>query len=355
MSKHILHIITEPTGGGAERVVRELNKNLPNYGIDSSTLFLMNPSKEKLLEREECLGLDKLRAPLNPIRLRKFLLKYDPKKTILHGHLVDALYLLSIPFVADKFQKIYTEHSTHNQRRNRPFFFLLEQYVYSKYFRIICISNAVKENLSKWLKLPNTDSRIHTIYNGSRLFHRNYTPRNSVAELRFISVGSLKFVKGFDMAIRAFANIDGLNYSYKIIGEGVERESLEKLISELNLESKIKLIGPIQDNIEEYYWNSDIQIIPSRWEGFGLVAIEGMSAGLPLIVSNVEGLREVAGKVKSTMFFNPFEVNELSNAILEMSKLGQYYPEFFQNSVSMSNNFSIEEMVKNYSKMYSEL
>lgn len=352
MAKSILHIITEPTGGGAERLVRELNKILPRYGVKSSILFLKNPTGVQLFEREECLSLGNKRNILAPLKLRQYLSRYDPKCTVLHGHLVDALYLLAIPFVAKNFQKVYTEHSTHNRRRNIPYFYFIERYVYLKFIKIVCISNAVRKNLLEWLKFNHMENNLYVIYNGSRQFTKNYYSGSPELNIRFLSVGSLKWEKGFDLAIQAFSKIDALKYSYKIVGEGPERKNLEKLIFKYGLEDKIKLIGSINECIESYFWSSDAQIIPSRWEGFGLVAVEGMSAGLPIVASNVDGLNEVVSKVSSTIFFDPDSIDDLSRAINKMLSKRPYFSKYFEESTRVSREFSYDQMAKNYSKFY---
>jgi len=67
-----------------------------------------------------------------------------------------------------------------------------------------------------------------------------------------------------------------------LIGEGPKRKQLEKLIHQEQLQSKVRLLGWF-GNIEEYLHAADIQFIPSLWEGFGLVAVEGVSTGLAVV------------------------------------------------------------------------
>src|SRR5690606_23220413 len=109
---------------------------------------------------------------------------------------------------------------------------------------------------------------------------------------RLVSVGSLSSKKNFETSVRAISVLREYVSSYTIIGEGPERKNLERIISDYKLEDVVKLVG-WSDSIEPYLSEADIQIIPSLWEGFGLVAVEGMSTGLSIVASNVAGLREV--------------------------------------------------------------
>ena len=111
---------------------------------------------------------------------------------------------------------------------------------------------------------------------------------------RLISIGRLIPKKNFSVTISAISKLKNDIESYTIVGEGVQRKELEKLIKSLKLENKVKLVG-WKENIEKYLKAADIQLIPSLYEGFGLVAVEGMSSGLPVVASNIPGLKEVLG------------------------------------------------------------
>ena len=87
-------------------------------------------------------------------------------------------------------------------------------------------------------------------------------------------------------------SLKSLISSYTIVGSGPDLEKLQYLSKACGVQDIVNFVG-WSDNPGEYYRNSDILLIPSHWEGFGLVAVEGMSTGLPIIASNVEGLNEV--------------------------------------------------------------
>ena len=354
IKKHVIHLITEPSGGGAEIMVRQLNSKLPNYGISSSILFLKNTRQINLEDREECLGLVNQRSLYAPIKLYKYLSQYDTKTTILHGHLVDAQYLLSIPFVAKGFTKFYTEHSTKNKRRDIKIFKPIEKIIYKNYKKIICVSDGVKNELMHWLDPKSNLYDLCKIYNGSRLFIKANQHLKKSQKLNFISVGSLKKEKGFEVAIKAFSKVKDLDFEYLIIGDGSERYNLEKLIFKLGLENKIFLLGNIGKDLYLHYWNADLQIIPSLSEGFGIVAIEGMSAGLPLIVANVIGLSEVAGFARSTRYFESGSIDQLATLIIDSFINYKKITLLAHKEVEVAKLFTIDIMAENYSKLYKQ-
>ena len=112
------------------------------------------------------------------------------------------------------------------------------------------------------------------------------------------------------------------------------------------------------DNPGEYYRNSDILLIPSHWEGFGLVAVEGMSTGLPIIASNVEGLNEVvSSQLISTILIDEFkDTLAWSNAIIQMKdKLTTSANEMASQSRKQAEKFDISTMLNAYDELYKTL
>jgi len=104
-----------------------------------------------------------------------------------------------------------------------------------------------------------------------------------------------------------------------IIGKGIEYENLRKLIKSLDLEDKIKILTNIDDKTLKLYINASIGLIlPSRYEYFGLVQLEAMTFGKPIINTNVLGARTVAENNKEAITIEPNNVNALSKALISL-------------------------------------
>jgi glycosyltransferase involved in cell wall biosynthesis len=289
----LVSIISSMKGGGAELLVRELHKIYTNCNLVAHTVYL-NGTTAGLKKSETTLGVNP-RSPLNIFRIRK-LLKYLSSnvqdKLTVHVHLSwPLLYVTLASLGLPNIKLVYTEHNTTNKRRRIPLFWIFERLLYARYSRIICISQGVNDALAKWVG-PKIAQRLVTIPNGSRIYSLVDRPILVGRLPRLVSVGSLSSRKNFSTAIRAIAQIRDQVASYEIVGEGPERKKLEQLIHREKLDDKVKLLG-WSDNIEAHLQTADIQLIPSLWEGFGLVAVEGMSTGLSVVASDVAGLREV--------------------------------------------------------------
>lgn len=98
------------------------------------------------------------------------MLPYMKECDIVHVHLFPALYWVAMAASYNKKIKlVYTEHSTHNRRRDKVWFEPIEYYIYSKYDRLISISQQTQDNLMEWLKAKKDDKRFLVIENGVNL------------------------------------------------------------------------------------------------------------------------------------------------------------------------------------------
>lgn len=135
------------------------------------------------------------------------------------------------------------------------------------------------------------------------------------------ALGRLVPVKGHKYLIEAFCSIavDYPNVDLVIIGEGREKENLEKLIEKYRLKNRIHLTGFIEDALA-YIKAFDIWVMPSLKEGLGLALLEGMTAGLPIIASDVPAMNPLVKGAKGTLV-EPGNSFELANALSNMLKL----------------------------------
>lgn len=124
-------------------------------------------------------------------------------------------------------------------------------------------------------------------------------PRNPKTPEDCITVGvvsRLEHIKGMDLVVPAFAKAEAGNPHLRllIVGDGSQRMLMERQVRELNLADKVEFVGrQPQSALQEYYDRIDILLMPSRSEGFGLTAIEGMARGCVPVVANIGGLPEV--------------------------------------------------------------
>ena len=143
--------------------------------------------------------------------------------------------------------------------------------------------------------------------------------------LNLLSVGRLERHKGHACLIRAAAHIPaGIPWILTIAGSGPEQKTLETLITELNMQDKIKITGEITDTaLAELYKHADIFIhpsleIPEGVEGFGIVLLEAMAHRIPVIASRSGGIPEVLAEGACGRLVPPGKTDELMTAIVDL-------------------------------------
>jgi len=354
---NIIHVTTAPIGGGAELLVRELNSRLADYNIESEAIYFTNPQKVSLKKNEYCLNLNSSRS-LRAIKCLRGIIKEKLKsnpKLIVHCHLTWPQYFVPIAAIGLKCKLICTEHNTHNKRREFPFFKPLEKYIYKKYEKVICISEGTKKALDKWLD-STINAKLVVVYNGSRLFEKKSSIiTRSDNKISIVSIGSLSEQKGFKNGIKAVAKLKSVVHRYWIIGEGPERKKLEELIEKNDLGNTVKLLGWV-DDIEPYLHKSELLLIPSLWEGFGLVAVEALSVGLPIVASDVPGLNEILDfKDCPAILTEKGNVNDLVSAINSLQNKIYNGEDFRDLAVLHASKFTLDKMTEKYAHVYKQI
>lgn len=135
-----------------------------------------------------------------------------------------------------------------------------------------------------------------------------------------ISVGRLSPQKGFRYLIKTLKEVKKKRKDFKLllIGDGEERENLEKLCKKLNLEEEITFLGKIPHKIlPKYYHLADIFVLPSLYESFGIVFLEAMASQLPIISTNTAAIPEIVSK-EVGILVNPKNIAELKKAIIKL-------------------------------------
>ena len=140
-------------------------------------------------------------------------------------------------------------------------------------------------------------------------------------EFVVMTVARLESVKGIEYLIRAInklreASPQPTNIKVIIIGDGSERKNLESLSIKLGLAEKIKFLGQIpNEKIPEYLVGADCFALSSLREGFGIVLLEAMAAGLPVIGTNVGGIKDIIEDGKTGILVEPQNPQAIAEAI----------------------------------------
>lgn len=137
-------------------------------------------------------------------------------------------------------------------------------------------------------------SRIALIPNMINI-KNSFVPRNNYNQPLVIgAMARLVQNKGIDVFIKSLLKLKEQNYNFKAIlgGDGEEAEKLKALSKELELESYISFVGWVKDK-KEFYNNIDIFCLPSLYEPFGIIVLEAMEFGVPIVCTKTQGPSEI--------------------------------------------------------------
>lgn len=345
----ILHVITSLEIGGAQRLLADL---LPLQSSSANVCLLVyervGNDFEKAIEqagiRIICLDEHIFHNPNVVFRMRKIFKDYD----VVHAHLFPTIYWASLAARGLKIKLVYTEHSTSNSRRSKWFFRSIERFMYSRYDKIISISQQTQDALTSWL--AQHDKRFVVINNGvnTQKFASMKVP---VIPKSLIMVSRFATSKDQETVIRAMKQIDKDAILF-FVGDGENRPHCEKLAYELGISDRVQFLGARSD-VAELIAASYIGIQSSNWEGFGLTAVEIMACGKPVIATNVDGLKQVvegAGEI-----FALGNDSELASRVNYMLADKEYYHAMSDRCRRRAKEYDISVMSRNYMKLYKAL
>ncbi|SJZ42250.1 N-acetyl-alpha-D-glucosaminyl L-malate synthase BshA [Selenihalanaerobacter shriftii] len=225
---------------------------------------------------------------------------------------------------------------------------------------ITAVSNQLQQESIEIFDL--TEEKIRTIYNFiDTREHMKTEPEEPLkltsGEEKIIThISNFRDVKNIPDVINIFAAINKeVDSKLLLIGDGPNRHEAKELVAKLNLEDKVHFLGK-QDNIVELLSISDLFLLPSKKESFGLVAIEAMACEVPVIASNTGGIPEVIIDGVTGFLAEPGNVKEMADKGIRLLQNEEMYYEFSQNARHRAvTRFSAERIVDEYEEYYYEL
>ena len=165
-------------------------------------------------------------------------------------------------------------------------------------------------------------------------------------------MGSLKNSKNYARTIKAINKIKKLDFLWQIAGNGHLYKKLNNLVDKFKLNKKIEFLGHVND-VNELLDNANIFLIPSKWEGFGLAAVEAMHSSLPIVASDVDGLREVVSNEQTcSLLINPNDIEDIAIKLEKLIISKNLREKLGTNAYHNSLNYNIEKMFEKYMSVY---
>jgi glycosyltransferase involved in cell wall biosynthesis len=316
--KRILLVDLGASMGGVEAYLEALARIL-QANADLYALCVL----EELAVRFERQGVRVLRLPLFArVRILRFAVAFLVLPWMILRYRIDAVQLngflesvLVIPARLLGCETVYTRHGPFETDLytwyKQPFKSaprLLSRWISGMSSRLVCVSESVGAILRPVFGERRVTVIPNWVPNQPEFKNRR---RESSAQLNLLYVGRLERYKGLYLLLDAMR---GLPVKLTVVGDGAYRSTLEELAGGMNVE----FVG-FQSDPAPYYETADIFVMPSNGpEGLPMVALEGMSHGLPCVFSDLAVHREITGNGRVAMLFETGNVADLREKLLQM-------------------------------------
>lgn len=215
---------------------------------------------------------------------------------------------------------------------------------------ILSVSAITRDRMKSWCAVP--DDRFHIVPNAIRL--KDYGPgpkrpdlveryhlRDKVILMTVGRMASEERYKGFDEVLDAMPELlkDHPELAYVLVGDGLDRPRLEKKAAALGLTGSVVFTGKVADEEKaDIFKLADLYVMPSRGEGFGIVILEALASGVPVVCSKCDGTREAVLDGEMGLLVDPDDRSSLIEGIARglrqprgvPEKLGYFSYEKFQ-------------------------
>ena len=317
--KKILFIINTLENGGAERVLINLLNHLPSNQFDITLItlyssgiydqFLPGNIKHKYFFKKKASFFNRIMlfilCRLIPKRiLYKWVVKekFDYEIAWLQGFPTELIRASTnrtakkITFVHSDFSTNYDVETLYHNTND-----CLKSY--RSFDKVCFVSQSAREGFNKKIGELNNACVVHNVLDTKFIGEQalkptDYAFRNNVVKI--VTVGRLVKLKAFDRLIDVIEKVkkDFKNIECFIVGDGVEREELQSLVKQKHLEEEIKFLG-YQSNPYKYVKDADLYVCTSLTEGYSTSVIESIFLGVPVLTTNVSGMKEIIGNTDS--------------------------------------------------------
>lgn len=364
-------IVCYPTFGGSGVLATELGKALADKG--HLVHFITYQQPVRLSEFNANIFYHEVRVPTYP------LFDFPPYETALASALVDVIVnnqidLLhvhyAIPHAAAAFMAkkiletmgkhipvITTLHGTDITLVGRDKTFApVAAFSINQSDAITAVSENLRDETNKIFKIEKEIEVIQNFVDVKRFskkpidaFRQVIAPNN---EKIIVHASNFRKIKRVGDVVRIFAQVHKVAPSKLLfVGDGPERQGAESLCRELDLCDDMRFVGK-QEQMEEIFAISDLFLLTSEYESFGLAALEAMAAGVPVISTNVGGLPEINVHGKTGFLANLGDIDAMSKYAIDLLTDEKKLSAFKENAAAHAQLFDIQNIVPKYEELY---
>lgn len=231
--------------------------------------------------------------------------------------------------------------------------------------KVIAVSEATKQDIVKYLGIP--EEKVVVIYEGSPNRIAPVTDPKKIEAIKarhditrpfFMYVGQWRSHKNVVRLIRAFGLMRhryGLDYQLVLVGKvDPLAPEVQTTINQLGLQKHVVLTGYIPDNeLGAFYSAADAMVYATLYEGFGIPPLEAMSAGTPVIASNLSCLPEVLGN--AALYCDPYSIEDMADKMQELAKSYHLKKTLRDAGFKQVKKYSFAKMAKETLELYMEV
>ena len=371
----IIGITCYPTYGGSGAVAAELGVGLAKMGhvvhfISYGLPFRINSFFKNIYFHEvEMLEYPLFKYPPYSLSLSVKMSEVieAEKLDILHVHYAmphaTSAYLAQKMVGEDKIKYVTTLHGTDiTLVGSHSSFYKITKFSIENSNGITCVSNYLKKSTEEIFKIKKDMRVIYNFIDTAR-YKRESLDRENVDFLKYIKKGdkvishisNFRPVKKIQNIIKAFCKISReVQSKLLLVGEGPEAARCKIMVEKLKLEDKVFFLGRY-DNIIPVLSASDLYMLPSKSESFGLSALEALSCSVPVIGTNTGGLPEVVIDGQCGYLCDPNDIKSLANRAIEILCSEELSKKMGREARKRAKLFDSSIIVPQYINYYNEV
>lgn len=369
----IIHVIPNLKKGGAERLCIDIARQQKSIGFQVEIITFSNDNEYKNLTED--LQITTIKVKYLPSFVHKSIVSIDEfqsfvnqfKPDIIHAHLYEAeLITYHLKTIAKFISHLHSKRSEIRKQRIPPQnkqdlinFFERKKYlslIKRNDVNFVAISNDCYEFATKNLKTAKKNVKLIPNAINFRLFEQQ--PKGAFNfednKIQLINIGRFLKLKNQIFLIEVLNLLNQSNdfdFHLTFLGDGPELIKVKEQSIKLDLQDKVSFLG-IVDNPEYYLKKSHLYIHSSLSEAFGLVFIEAMAAGIPIVTTNGGGNKDIILNNKNGFIFNEHNTSKFSDKILEILKSKKLYNDLSKYSFEYAKQFDISNYADELTLFY---
>ncbi len=366
-------IVCYPTFGGSGVLATELGKALANEG--HKVHFITYQQPVRLNEFNTNIFYHEVRVPTYP------LFDYPPYELALASTMVDVIInhdldLLHVHYAIPHASAAFMAKQIVKQKngRNVPVITTLHgtditlvgkdktyepvvTFSINESDAITAVSKNLREETYRYFDIRKEIEVIYNFVDVKRFdkkpldaFRQVIAPDN---EKILIHASNFRKVKRIDDVIKVFAKVQAtIPSKLLMVGDGPERHAAEELCRQLGVDEQVRFLGK-QEQMEDILAVSDVFLLPSEYESFGLAALEAMAARVVVISSNAGGLAEINISGETGFLAEVGDTEAMSNYAIQVLSNPDYLARMKEKAFEQACTFDISNIIPQYEKLYS--